>query len=390
MSLQAPFPYFGGKRTVARQVRQRFGKVKQYLDPLCGSLAVLLEDEPAGQETVGDLNLYIANFWRSVKNQPDAVADAADYPVIHIEQTARHRWLCEPERVAELRESLMDPEWHGDAKIAGWWVWGQCCWIGQGWCSGSQGNNGKVPHTFNRGNGINAARGRDQVPVSDISGKGVHSHRLRDQVPFTSRIGAGVHKVANRGAIHRLMNELSVRLRHVVVINGDWTRCLNSYYGRGSGQVTAIFFDPPYLSFERLYRDSEPVACAVEMWCREHGDTEGLRIALCGHAGDYDLPGWDCVQWSRDSCTYGSVKTKEMKLITLLALCCAVLKAGEGFYRRVTWGAESGGWIALEPVSCEWIRNSLQWLTCPIPDEKSMRRLVEGVVERRQMFVGVE
>jgi hypothetical protein len=104
-------------------------------------------------------------------------------------------------------------------------------------------------------------------------------------------------------------------------LSASWTRCLNSHYGRGSGATTAIFLDPPYLKFERLYRDTEPVARAVEEWCREHGNTKGLRIALCGHVGDYDLPGWDCVQWSRDSTTYGSSKTKDSEAIWFSPHC---------------------------------------------------------------------
>jgi hypothetical protein len=28
-----------------------------------------------------------------------------------------------------------DPDYF-DAKIAGWWCWGACAWIGTGWCSG--------------------------------------------------------------------------------------------------------------------------------------------------------------------------------------------------------------------------------------------------------------
>jgi hypothetical protein len=27
----------------------------------------------------------------------------------------------------------VEPE-HFDVRIAGWWVWGQCLWIGSGWC----------------------------------------------------------------------------------------------------------------------------------------------------------------------------------------------------------------------------------------------------------------
>ena len=43
--------------------------------------------------------------------------------------------------------------------------------------------------------------------------------------------------------------------------------------------------------------------------CRDNAD--GHRIALCGHIGDYDLPGWDIMLWSRGRLTYGSSKTTD-------------------------------------------------------------------------------
>ena len=41
-NLIAPFPYFGGKRSVAADVWARLGAPKQYIEPFCGSAAVLL------------------------------------------------------------------------------------------------------------------------------------------------------------------------------------------------------------------------------------------------------------------------------------------------------------------------------------------------------------
>ena len=70
-------------------------------------------------EDAGDVNAYLANFWRALKYQPDATWAEADYPVSHLDLGARHRWLTEPDRVAALSASLADPEWPGDARIAG-------------------------------------------------------------------------------------------------------------------------------------------------------------------------------------------------------------------------------------------------------------------------------
>jgi DNA adenine methylase len=45
--LEAPFPWFGGKRKVASLVWARFGEVVNYVEPFFGSGAVLLNWTPA-------------------------------------------------------------------------------------------------------------------------------------------------------------------------------------------------------------------------------------------------------------------------------------------------------------------------------------------------------
>ena len=274
----APYPYFGGKRSIAPEVWERLGSPIQYIEPFCGSAAVLLAaPEPASLEVIGDMNFFIANFWRCIKFQPEATYEWQDYPVSHVDLDARHRWLTDPNRTANLLERLRDPEWKGDAQIAGWWVWGQCCWIGSGWCEkefqSDRDNSmlGKVPHVSDAGRGV------------------------LDWFRF-----------------------LASRLEKVRVIHGDWTRCLNHHY---AGDNTAIFFDPPYIAFEKLYhKDGQrPVAAEVALWCAEH-ESEA-RIALCGLKGDYDLPGWTIMPWTRARPTYNSFKTTEDEAIWFSPSC---------------------------------------------------------------------
>ncbi len=133
--LSAPFPWFGGKSRVADAVWDRFGDVRNYVEPFAGSLAVLLSrPTPPGIETVNDIDKYLANFWRAVAHDPDGVAMAADWPVNEADLEARHAWLV-TEGARQLTQLMTDPDGY-DSKIAGWWVWGLCSWIGSGWCSG--------------------------------------------------------------------------------------------------------------------------------------------------------------------------------------------------------------------------------------------------------------
>ena len=92
------------------------------------------------------------------------------------------------------------------------------------------------------------------------------------------------------------------------MVHGEWSRCLNNHFG---GDNTAVFLDPPYRAYEKLYGASSPVADAAAQWCAENAN---LKIALCGHAGDYDLPGWDAVEWSRGRLTYAGSKTTDKRM----------------------------------------------------------------------------
>jgi hypothetical protein len=312
----APFPYFGGKRTVVDEVWQRLGRPRQYIEPFCGSAAMLLgAPATASLEVIGDQNLYVANFWRAIKFQPDACYQWQDYPVSHVDLDARHRWLTSPERTAALLAALADPEWPGDPQIAGWWCWGQCAWIGSGWCERAS----KIPHVGNAGRGV-----QSQIPhvgnAAEASSPKSLTSVVASQIPFVSSGGMGVQGMGVQGmGVQAWFASLASRLERVRIIHGDWTRCLNHHYG---AEDTAIFFDPPYRGFESLYHKdaSAPlVADGVAAWCRENGTD--IRVALCGHVGDYELPGWSVFEWSRGKLTYGGGKTTDSEAIWFSPPC---------------------------------------------------------------------
>jgi site-specific DNA-adenine methylase len=328
--IRAPFPWFGGKSRAAHLVWPRFGDVPNYVEPFAGSLAVLLgRPTPPRIETVNDLDVWLANFWRAVSADPETVAQCADWPVNEADLHARHRWLVAQ---TEFRERMThDPDYF-DAKIAGWWVWGICQWIGSGWCSagtlptsptatelahvGSKGKtrgahtaDQKVRHTFN-------AAEWEKRPVLAHSNRGVHL--VAEQVPMlrgdSGAAGAGIHASGKRPsltqkggvrpgeAIMAWMLALQERLRRVRVCCGDWTRVL----GRSATEcigVTAVFLDPPYgTAADRdpsIYAyDSLDVAAEVRAWALANGDNDKLRIALCGYQGEHEMPDtWECVAW---------------------------------------------------------------------------------------------
>ena len=327
--LFAPFPYFGGKRDIVASVWARLGEPRQYIEPFCGSAAMLLAKpgEPAALEVVCDANGFIANFWRAVKHQPGKVAEWADYPVSHIDMGARHGALMAAREM--LSGHLHDPDWPGDAKIAGWWLWGQCAWIGSGWCEWDRKDNGHkntIPHVSDAGRGMQAI---GKIPHVSHAGRGVQAIGKRPhlshagqgvqaigQIPHVSDAGQGLMTSAGRTAwewLHRLAD----RLERVRIVHGDWSRCLNHNFGEAE---TAVFLDPPYLRVGAMYGTNNAASIATEVcdWARENAD---LRIALCGHAGDYTLPGWETEQWSRLRLTYGSDKTKDDECVWYSSGC---------------------------------------------------------------------
>lgn len=275
--LSAPFPWFGGKSRVAKQVWDRFGNVPNYVEPFFGSGAVLLGRPHLPQiETVNDKDCFVANFWRALQRDPDKVAYYADWPVNEADQHARHLWLVNQKDWAERMKT--DPDYY-DSKIAGWWVWGISLWIGSGWCMGLDGDSGQgVP--------------RKRVHLSD-SGQGVHRKRVH-----LSGSGQGVSS-----ELLKYMRALADRLRRVRVCCGDWERICSPSPTVGRG-VTGVFLDPPYAAeagrTKNLYSvDDLKVSHAVRQWALEWGRDKRMRIALCGYKGEHEMPkDWEALRWT--------------------------------------------------------------------------------------------
>ena len=264
------------------------------------------------------------NFWRAVTADPDGVAAAADWPVNEADLHARHKWLVNQ---VEFRERMhTDPDFF-DVKIAGWWVWGLCQWIGGGWCV--EPNNHKRPELdgTSPGRGVHSDVAFDpkrQLPDLAVTcdgaatGRGVHSAQAYSPGRRPNLSGhQGVHlpSLGNDRGLNGVaaapcvdwFRALQNRLRRVRVACGDWKRVLgNSVLGKGKNvggrRPCAVFLDPPY-SFEfrdpYLYsEDDGKISAQVREWAIEHGDDPDLRIALCGYEGEHEMPpSWRKVAW---------------------------------------------------------------------------------------------
>lgn len=66
-----PFVYFGGKQVLADRIAALLPEHLHYVEPYCGSLAVLLAKRPSRMETVNDLDREVMTFWRMLRDRPE-------------------------------------------------------------------------------------------------------------------------------------------------------------------------------------------------------------------------------------------------------------------------------------------------------------------------------
>jgi hypothetical protein len=351
MTLKAPFPAFGGKSKVASLVWSRLGNVANYIEPFANSAAVLLaRPHPGRVETINDWDCYVANFWRATREDAAEVAYHADNPVNEADLHARHRWLVLSEQAAEFRQRMRtDPDYY-DAKVAGWWCWGACCWIGSGWCrepqqlphlshAGGQGLTQQLPHLSHAGGqgltqqsphldpcgrkvatgpeGLELHGSRPELHVSH----GVHADH-RPQLADAYSRGRGVNGNDHAGTCEQRLAWLTAwlyqlrdRLRTVRVCCGDWIRVCDSPSTTTRLGLTGVFLDAPYKHTladgksnrsKELYasdrdQDVNALVDRVIAYCVERGSDKQMRIAACCYEGEgYEVlagHGWTVESW---------------------------------------------------------------------------------------------
>jgi len=322
---KSPYWWYGGKADAVDLIWRALGDVAHYAEPFFGSGIALLRrphlpNRAYYSETINDLDGFVCNFWRAVQADPQAVAEACSWPVIESEVHARHvalvRWMDDG-----VRDRLAGDVTFYDAQMAGWWCWGVACWIGSEFAAGrgswwpdargylvKRGQPGvgrPLPHIGNDGQGVNTQTAREpgvegmpDMPDAD----------WRDLVEADYAATDGFHP-RTMPEIRRWMDWLSARMRHVRVLNGDWTRlctngALKTLRVRTGDDVAGVFLDPPYAHSERnseLYNEDHDVAAAVRAWCVANGNDPKLRIVLAGFSGEgheilNDL-GWREVPW---------------------------------------------------------------------------------------------
>ena len=295
--MKAPFPYFGGKTRVASLVWEALGDVGHYIEPFCGSCAVLLLRPPFGEgthsETVNDADSHICNVWRALKWKPDDVAEWCDWPVNHDDLRARKIVLNRDE--PSLHSRLVADDMYCDPKMAGYYIWCASCWIGSGLTC-----PGKIPHLGDAGKGVHAP---GKIPHLGDAGKGVHASGQR---PHLGDAGKGVFGEPFGSHLFAWFRELQERLRYVRVVVGDWKQVCGGNWQADHFGTCGIFLDPPYSHdigrHNGIYgHESSTAAHECAAWAIELGKLPEYRIVLAGYIDEHPAlveAGWRVHQWS--------------------------------------------------------------------------------------------
>jgi D12 class N6 adenine-specific DNA methyltransferase len=330
---KAPFPWYGGKSKAADLVWQLLGDVDHYCEPFAGSLAVLLGrphecNRAYFSETVNDLDGLLVNAWRSIAYSPQETAEAASWPVAEADKSARQIRLLKWR--AEHDEEILagDPQWH-DPVMGGWWLWAIAVQIGAfagdgAWTADPKtgciikqpraprepGVSRDLPNLYNDGRGVNNQTFRETGVIRNKphmvgNGQGVNNASLREPGVANQEHH---HHPTTMPKLREWFALLSARLRHVRILNGQWTRlcttgAMHTLAVRQGGHV-GVFLDPPYTTDIRakgLYaHDSGDVTAAVRKWCILSGDNKKHRIVVAG----YDIEqaelvkhGWTEHEW---------------------------------------------------------------------------------------------
>lgn len=343
---KAPFPWFGGKSKATPLVWRLLGDVDHYVEPFCGTMAVLLErPHPVNRayhsETVNDADGHVVNAWRAIQSHPEETAEAASWPVSECDKQARQiavlKW--HDDRVVDLLAG--SAEWC-DPRMAGWWLYGVCCQIGAFAGDGPWAADPVSGRIVKQGRGPAREPGVSRyLPHLGDDGIGVNRPQLREpgvsrNRPHLSGNGRGVNHAGTREPgvgeppefhpvtmpeLVRWFRWLSARIRHVRIVNGDWARVVTTGASHtigvrmGDGHA-GIFVDPPYDSTQRaggLYsagHDDGSVAAQVREWALRAGDNPRNRIVLAGYDTEHvalETAGWTCHEWFTDGYLTGGM-----------------------------------------------------------------------------------
>lgn len=193
--MKPPFAYYGSKGRLAPWIVSMLPEHRLYLEPFCGSAAVLFAKSPAIHEILNDVGDSVTTFFRVLRDRPDELKRA-----LELTPYSRDEYLA-----ADLADETLDELERARRLFV------------------------RTSQSFN-GGGTGPA------------------HRVSWSTGMRSTGGSRAH------AIRRTVDELhqvAERLRGVIVENRSYEHLLGLY----DGERHAFYVDPPYLGSTRSSLD---------------------------------------------------------------------------------------------------------------------------------------
>lgn len=78
LTIRPPVAYYGGKMTIADRLVSFLPVHEHYVEPYCGSCAVLLAKPKSRMETVNDIDGRLMGFWRILRDRPADLSRVID------------------------------------------------------------------------------------------------------------------------------------------------------------------------------------------------------------------------------------------------------------------------------------------------------------------------
>jgi hypothetical protein len=295
-------------------VWRALGDPSHYVEPFCGSAAVLLARTAhrGRAETINDADGWLINAWRAIRYAPEKIAAFFDgQRVCEPDFNAMRAWLKEhndPDLIAWLEGH---PE-NYDLKAAIWWLYCAIWSIGTPVAGGPwQTVDGRLRNTG--GDGV-----RREMPALSGMGQGLYSH----------------------GPIEPYLQALQARLRDVRITAGDWLRVLTPAVttpGSGGDCPVGVFLDPPYETSADIYAATSDlsISAKVRQWCIDAPPPPRWRIVLCGYSDEHDELlnyGWTKTVGAATTGGHGGVRVDERERLWLSPTCLPIDQSQEGLF----------------------------------------------------------
>ncbi len=257
MKIRALAPWYGSKRTLAPRIVSELGPHKFYVEPFCGSLAVLLAKPPAAMEVANDLHGDLINLARVLANETGAEAlyKAASRLLMHEDLHKEFKAECVsgPETVApSVREVAMV---HVDRALA------YLCmsWMGRNGSAGTRPGNITTARRFTSNGGSGGLRWQsavDSIPAWHDRLRAVSISRM-DAFELLERLGdqAGTAVYVDPPYLRK-----SDKYIHDLAA-GDHERLAKALGRFKAARVVVSYYDEPEL--RELYKGWTWVECPI-------------------------------------------------------------------------------------------------------------------------------